>query len=155
MSRARLYKSRDGYTKISSPFMIPHEVEKILSEVITQQCDGLNLKYHISAALVKRKVVMATGAAVMRTHPLQFRYATTPHHIWLHAETHCILNYYRSERIRYGSFDDFDLYIMRKTKNGDYGRSWCCDGCLSMCCELHIKNIVYWDKEWRRVNLYE
>lgn len=151
MTKENVYiKRRNKQDWVSIPE--PREIVYFLSSIVNEDCHG---KYKIAACLARRRHIIVSGHNSVKTHPFQFRHAANHHKIYMHAEIHTILNYYKyirnhDERIS----NNMDLYILRLTRNNECADSHPCDGCLSAIRHTEdIRNIIFFqDGSWRKIS---
>jgi len=118
--------------------MIPRIKQKLLSLALKNE--GVNGKFKLSAGLIYRKRLIATGVNSYRTHPIMLNGAYNEHQIHLHAEAACLVS---AREIPSGSI----LYVVRvkRDANGVYttGLAKPCRGCMSLIHHFGVETIEY------------
>lgn len=102
--------------------------------------NSTDFRHRLGAVLFQKKMVIAEGWNKKKTHPMQKRWASKPQRIYLHAEIDAIL---KGGDLTTGA----SLAVTRLKKDGTYGCSMPCEGCLAAADEVGIKKIYYINKE--------
>lgn len=95
----------------------------------------------VAAVLVNRSKVMAVGYNQYKSHPLQARYSSNEHAIFLHAEVDAIKNYIREHG--HSGLSSCTMYVARVTRGGKPAMSKPCKGCTAALAAFDIEK-VHW-----------
>ena len=111
----------------------------------------------VASAVIYKGRVISVGVNRMKSHPFQAKFGKNPHSIFLHSETHAILN-----ALHVLSEDDLkkaSLYICRVKKMERGGQDWVyglakpCAGCARCIMEFGIRQVVYTTGEGDNFNI--
>jgi deoxycytidylate deaminase len=95
----------------------------------------------ISAAIVYKSEIIVLGFNKYKSHPIMLKFASNKSRIFLHAEADAI-----RKATKFLSEDELRkscLYVCRVLKNGAWGISKPCDGCMNMIRSFEINRIIY------------
>ena len=122
--------------------MIP-KIKGMLTRLAIEN-PGVKGRFKMSAGVVYKKQLIATGVNSYKTHPLMARYGENEHKIFLHAEVDAIKNALRL--ITQEQLSQSILYVIR-VKRGtcgwEYALSKPCLGCQRMIAEFNIKETLW------------
>ncbi len=97
----------------------------------------------LAASIWGRGFCIAVGVNSKKSHPIQKKFSSNPHRIFLHAETDALIKASRMNP----NFSDTYMYIARvkKDRNGRYVPALAkpCDGCMGMI-EYYSPKGVFW-----------
>ena len=112
---------------------------------------GVQDRFKLSAALVRKREVISYGVNRMKTHPMQQKYGRNDKSIYLHAEISAIIN--ALNHINKKDLTDATLYVYRVKRSGPFSTEWCdgeaepCLGCQEAIKAFGIKRVVHSSNE--------
>lgn len=108
-------------------------------------------RFPMAACIVCKGEVISCESNHLKTHPLQAKYASKPDRIHLHAEIATLVR----ARWPRNSVEGCEMYVGRLLKNGLWGCSKPCSGCLAAIDHAGIKKITYYNmnEEWETYDL--
>ena len=109
------------------------------------ETEGVRGRIKLSAGVVYRKHLIATGVNSYKSHPMMLQWGKNSDSIFLHAEVDAIKNALRV--ITQEQLAKCDLYVVRvkKDKRGRYiyGLAKPCEGCSRAVATFNIRNVYY------------
>lgn len=112
---------------------------------------GLHGRYKLSAGVVFRNNLIATGVNSYKTHPLMLQFGKNSESIFIHAEIDAIKNALRL--ITQDQLAKCDLYIMRVKRPSEHARNWVramarpCSGCQRAIASFGLKNVYHTNED--------
>lgn len=122
------------------------KVKEMLTRLAIEN-PGIQGKFKMSAGVVYRKQLIATGVNSYKTHPLMLQYGENEHKIHLHAEVDAIKNALRL--ITQEQLTQCSLYVVRVKRPTQQSKEWTyalakpCLGCQRMITEFGIKEVLW------------
>lgn len=99
----------------------------------------------LAASIWLRGFCIAVGVNSLKSHPIQKKFSSNPHRIFLHAETDCLIR--TAKMIHPEDFNRLYMYVAR-VKKGPDGKfvpalAKPCDGCMGLIQHHGLKG-VFW-----------
>lgn len=131
-----------------------NDIETIKSDLITLALANPGAgNAKLAACIIDRKNnIISYGFNRYKTHPLQSKFSSNPHSIFLHAEIDAIVNLLR--RIRDEDFQKHSLLVARVWKNGNTANAKPCRGCQEALQTYNIGTILHTSSQgWNEMKL--
>lgn len=126
-------------------------------ERLAIEAPGVQDRFKLSAGVVYKRKLIATGVNSYKTHPLMLGPGYRRGQIHLHAEVDAIKN-----ALRLVTQDDLtkcDLYIVRVKRPDIHSKHWVhglakpCEGCQMTIATFGLRNVLYTTDEHDRLNV--
>lgn len=136
--------------KITSPNRKDQRiVDFLFRQAVDHEGVGKHSKAKICAAVTHGKEVISLGRNQLKSHPIMWQYGKNEDAIFLHAETHAIVN-----SLNHLDRDDFTrttMYVIRVKRSSPIKGRWVlglskpCEGCQSAIHAFGFKRVVWCD----------
>lgn len=94
----------------------------------------------LAAVITRGPIALGYGLNSYKTHPLQKKFATTEHNLFLHAEVECLA---RSSRMSLGYLVGATAYVVRVSSKGELRMAKPCIGCTRALVSFGIKQVYH------------
>jgi len=120
--------------------------EKLKS--LALESEGIRGKFRLSAGVVYKGKLVATGIAQYKSHPILLAGKYRDGQIFMHAETQAIVR--AIKLLSEFQLNKSEVYVVRVNKRGETALAKPCKGCFNLIKESGIKNVVWTTNEQQR-----